>query len=654
MARNRRELAALQDELLTRAARRDLYTFIELAWRILEPATPFRSNWHVGLLAEYLTAVTRNQITRLVINIPPRYGKSLIVSVFWPIWEWIQFPSRRWLFVSHSDTLAHTHSLSRRHVIEDPWFRDRFPHVRLLKAQHAKAEFHNTRRGAMVALSMGGSITGKGGDRMIIDDPHSPDQAESDLQRQSTTDRFRITLSTRLNDKQHGAIVVVMQRLHVQDLSGVCLDLGFRHLCLPALAPRRTMIPLPISKTTLVREADEPLWPEREDRATLEGLRRTLGHYAFAGQYQQEPVPRSGGLFPREWWAYCHEAPTGPRTRIVQSWDLSFKGGDGSDFVVGLVAVVDGAMVYIIDRFKAKASFSDTCKAIKTMRARYPETAAILIEEAANGAAVIDTLQKEIPGVIAVTPEGGKVARAHAVQAQLEARQVVLLSPYSANGELRPDRLWVPDLVDVCAAFPKGAHDDDVDALTQLLVWLRKHPLVAPVSAVRQPEPFLKPRFGLYHDAFETRRPVSLASRARAFLALENGAGLARDGEAAIVREPKVHSPIEHSSEPEPVQTAVDLALPGQVESVESDPPAVVNNQPVVDRELLDGLGPGVTERNAEVPQLADTRTMGGEKASGELPLRIEPHGHDHSSPPGGNASPPTVSPYRRFHLRRR
>lgn len=518
---NPRSVALLQDEVLTRLARSKFEAFVELAWPVLEPTTPFLSNWHLSLIAEYLEAVTAGQIQRLVINMPPRYGKSLLTSVLWPVWEWIQFPSRRWLFVSHSDTLAKKHSLDRRLLIQHEWFRRRFPGIRLTQDQQAKAEFHNTRRGAMIATSMGGSITGKGGDRLVIDDPHSPDQVESDLQRQHAIDRFRISLSTRLDDKAHGAMVLVMQRLHTQDLSGLCLDLGFEHLCLPALAPKRTTILFPVSKKSVVREAEEPLWVARENRETLDQLRITLGSFGFAGQYQQDPLPRTGGMFPREWWRYYDALPATGRVQFVQSWDLTFKDSDGSDYVVGLVAARVGALVYLLDRFREKANFVATARAIQDMVARYPETSAVLIEDAANGPAIVDSLKGEIPGLMAVSPEGGKVARAHAVQPWIEAGQVHLPTPFSESGAPRHDRRWVDAFIGQCAAFPKAAHDDDVDALTQLLVWLRQNPHVEPAFAVRKPEPFFKPRLNMFprrNLLHQRNAHGDLASRAHAWV----------------------------------------------------------------------------------------------------------------------------------------
>jgi predicted phage terminase large subunit-like protein len=470
MKDNRRALAAIQDELLTRRAKESLRAFVECAWPVLEPATPFRPNWHIDLMCEYLEAITAGELHRLVVNIPPRYMKSLLTSVLWPSWEWIRRPSNRWLFISYAESLASRHSLDRRRLLRSPWFQGRWGQlIQLVKDQQAKLEFHNTRRGAMVATSMGGAVTGKGGNRIVLDDPHNPMQAESDTQRDRAIEFFNTTISTRLDDQREDAIVLVMQRLHTRDLTAVCLDYGYELLSLPAIAPQRTVIVFPRTNRELVREQDDVLWPERQGLAELEQQREVLGSYGFAGQYQQQPVPRETDMFRREWWEWFDMAPA-KFDSVLQSWDLSFKDGDRADYVVGLVAGRVGAKLYILDRYKAKASFVASCEAIKRMTTRYPETREILIEEAANGAAVVDVLRQQIRGVIAVKPDGGKFARANSIQPQLEARQVYLPRPRWPDGQRRPEYGWVDDFVDTCATFPLGEHDDDVDALSQLLL----------------------------------------------------------------------------------------------------------------------------------------------------------------------------------------
>jgi predicted phage terminase large subunit-like protein len=496
--------AALQDELLTREATKRLRVFLELAWPILEPAAPFLPNWHIDLLCEYLEAVTAGQITRLVINMPPRYGKSQLVSVMWPVWEWLHRPSRKWLFASYSEALAYKHSQDRRRILRDSWFQQRWGGVRLTREQQAKAEIQNTRRGVMAAVSMGGAVTGRGGNRLVIDDPHSPEQAESDVLRQQALTRFAQHLATRIDDKAHDAIIVVMQRLHEEDVTALCLELDYEHLCLPAYEPAPRTIVFPMSGRRFERQPDEPLWPAREGPAELAELRRTLGSHAFSAQYLQQPVPRVGGYFPREWWNRYDVPPT--EGQVVQSWDLSFKDGPGSDYVVGLVARRVGADVYLLGRHKSKASFTETLRAIREMLERYPETSAVLVESAANGEAVVDALKREVRGLIPVLPRGGKTARANAVGPWVQARQVYLPRTTTATGLIRPEHAWAVDFEDNCAAFPKGAHDDDVDAFTQLLVWLMEHSTAEPASAMRPPEPILPTRPKI-PSVFPRRRP---------------------------------------------------------------------------------------------------------------------------------------------------
>ena len=471
---DRRYVAALQAEQLKRWARQSLRGFVEQAWPLLEPTTPFLPNWHIDLICEYLEAVTVGELKQLVINIPPRYMKSLLVSVMWPVWEWLQSPESRWVFVSHSERLAVQFSLDRRELLLAPWYRglcgDR---VRLMQDQNEKTEYRNTHRGRMVATSIGGTVTGTGGNRIVVDDPHTPLAVESDAVRERVIEYFLRTLSTRLDDKQRGAIVVVMQRLHAQDLTATCLDLGYIHLCLPAEATSRTTITFPRSGRVVTRAPGDLLWPAREGPEEMAQRRVELGAYGFAGQYQQSPSPRTGGLFERGWWAFYDDLPTGVDAGI-QSWDLSVKGGPGHDFVVGLVAAGRGADIYLVDRVKAQLSFPDTLAAIRQTCRQYPSARTILVEDTANGPAVIDTLRHEIQGIIAVQPQGDKVQRATACAPRVEAGNVYLPRPTGPTERRLRARAWVDDFIEQLAAFPLGAHDDDVDAFTQLL--LRWHP----------------------------------------------------------------------------------------------------------------------------------------------------------------------------------
>jgi predicted phage terminase large subunit-like protein len=463
----------LQDALLKREAEHSLYSYVRQAWSLLEPDVPFLSNWHIEYIVEYLEAVTAGQITRLLVNLPPRYMKSLLVSVLWPTWEWIQTPERRWIFASYAESLSSKHSVDRRTILQSPWYQHRWgDRVRLASDQNVKHEFMNTRRGHMIATSIGGSITGKGGSRIVVDDPHNPLQAESDAQRESALAYFSRTLSTRLDNKNDDAIVVVMQRLHERDLAALCLELGFTHVCLPAEAEIPTRLAYPRSARVYHREPGDVLWPEREAAAVLAKQKVALGSAAYAGQYQQRPAPVGGLLFQREWFKFYDELP--PAETWLQSWDMTFKDGPSSDYVVGLQAATCGADIYLIDRRKGQWAFTETCRQVLDLCAWYPETEAVLIEDAANGSAIINVLGRQVPGIIAVTPEGGKYARAQAASPMVESGNVWLPNP-RPHGRLLPERAWVDDFVHACCVFPRGAHDDDVDALSQLIARCVRH-----------------------------------------------------------------------------------------------------------------------------------------------------------------------------------
>jgi predicted phage terminase large subunit-like protein len=462
------ELARLQEALLKKQASRSLYAFVEQAWAILQPSQSFQRNWHIPLICEYLEAVSVGQLKRLVINLPPRYMKSLLVSVMWPAWEWLRDPTSRWVFVSYSDQLSSKHSLDRRTLITSGWYRQNWgDRVQLSADQNAKHEFQNHRRGVMVATSIGGSITGKGGNRIVVDDPHNPLQAESDAQRETAIRYFTQTLSTRLDDKRHGAMVVVMQRLHEQDLTATCVDLGFELLSLPAESECRTEIVFPRSGRRHVRETGDLLWPEREGPDELAHQKRVLGSAAFAGQYQQRPAPVDGNIFKKDWWQFYDELPAEVQ-EFAQSWDMAFKDGPDNDYVVGLVAARHGSQIYLVDRVKGQWSFSETCRQFEALAMRYPQAVRKLVEDAANGPAIVSFLGDRIEGVIAVTPQGGKIARARAAQPRVEAGNIYLPNP-RPHGVLIEERAWVDDFLHACTVFPRGRHDDDVDAFTQLV-----------------------------------------------------------------------------------------------------------------------------------------------------------------------------------------
>jgi len=463
------ELLMLLEEEAKYQAELSLSAYIKQAWDVIEPGKEYLHNWHIDAISEHLEAVTAGQIKRLLINIPPRYMKSISVSVCWPTWEWIRKPETRWIFSAYSASLSTKHSVDRRTIIQSDWYRknwgDRFF---LVSDQNVKTEYLNDKRGVMVSTSVGGTATGKGGNRIVVDDPHNPQEAQSDTQRESGVTFFNQTLTTRLDNKKKDAIVVVMQRLHEKDLSGYLLAQGgWEHLCLPAEADKKTIIHMPISGKEIIRLPDDLLWPEREDVKEIAQVKKDLGSYGYAGQYQQRPSPAEGGIFKRHWWQFYTQVPQ--CQEYIQSWDCAFKGSAESDYVVGQVWGRVGAQFYLLDQVRAKMNFPATLQAVRNLTAKWPQAYLKLIEDKANGPAVISTLFAQIPGLVPVNPEGGKEVRAHAVSAAVEAGNVFLPSPQIAS--------WIDDWVEELTTFPNGEYDDQVDAFTQAVNRFLKFPI---------------------------------------------------------------------------------------------------------------------------------------------------------------------------------
>jgi hypothetical protein len=257
---------ALLDQSL---ARDSLAEFVRQAWHIIEPTTPLLWNWHLDAICEHLEAVANTDLVRLIVNLPPRSGKSLVASVLWPAWVWTKHASTRWLCASYSASLAVKFSIDRRTVITSQWYQERWP-ILLAGDQNQKQEFMNNTRGHMIATSPSGTATGKGGEIIVADDLQNPEMAESEAERRNVIRFFDEILSTRLDDKRRGRIVVIQQRTHQADLTGHLLEQGgWTHLCLPAEFERRTLISLPRTGRSIVKQEGDLLWPDREGRAEL-------------------------------------------------------------------------------------------------------------------------------------------------------------------------------------------------------------------------------------------------------------------------------------------------------------------------------------------------------------------------------------------------
>jgi predicted phage terminase large subunit-like protein len=444
----------------------DLAKFVRRFWPVLEPVTPLEWNWHLDLLCEHLTQAARGQCRRLIVNVPPRSMKSLLCTVLYPCWLWATGPERRFMFVSYADELSTDHSLFRRNVMNSPRFRQHWGGVvRFAKDQNLKTQYENTRQGVMFSTSISGAATGKGCDWLIVDDPQSARKAFSDAEREAVNRNFDLTFRSRLNNPTTGTIILVMQRLHEMDLTGHLLAKepgAWTHINLAAEAERDERWVFPITGNVKERRAGELLWPSRLSREVLADLKTALGSWAYAGQYQQSPAPLEGGIIKRKWLKFYRELP-GNRGTWIQSWDCTFKDARDSDFVVGQVWFQSGAEYYLVDQVRERMDFVRTRQAIQAMSRKYPQATAKLVENKANGPAVISSLRAEIDGIIPIEPRESKQARAHAVSPLFNAGNVFL-----------PEAPWTGDFIDELTKFPGSAHDDQVDACTQALLYLRQ------------------------------------------------------------------------------------------------------------------------------------------------------------------------------------
>lgn len=453
-------------QLLQAVLRTDLSSFIAKTFQTVDPATTYLPNWHIDAIAEYLTAASRGEIQRLIINIPPRSLKSVCVSVAWPAWLLGHDPSRRVMAASYSQILSLKHSLDCRLVLESDWYKSTFPQLALAEGQNEKAKFVTTKRGFRFATSVGGTATGEGGNFLIADDPHNPMQASSETFRGHAIDWFQQTFMSRLNDKKRGVVVVVMQRLHPQDLTGYLIErMGRRweHLCLPAIAEQQMVVSL--GNYHYLREAQEILHPSRENKLLLEQAKLELGSYGFSAQYQQQPLSLDNGMVKADW--VQRYAAAKDYTTLVQSWDTAIKTGEGKDYSVCTIWGMDMQNYYLLAVFRKRLEYPDL-KRMALSLAQEWKPHAILIEDKASGQMLVQDMQREgnFP-VIPIHPQHDKVTRFAGVTPLFEAGRVHL--PHH-----NPDTAWLADYEAELFGFPHIPHDDQVDATSQFLHWARQ------------------------------------------------------------------------------------------------------------------------------------------------------------------------------------
>jgi len=495
-AEKNRRLIAKERERLSRdteqirARCQTLAGFVREAWRVLEPGQPYIHGWHIDAICAHLEAITNGvflaagQSNRLVINVPPGTMKSLLVSVLWPAWEWGPrgLPAMRYVATSHSENFAKRDSRRMRDLVQSDWYQSLWPEVVL--ARSGEISFANTKTGFREGMPFG-SLTGARGDRVIIDDPHSTETAESDADRERTTRIFRESIPTRVNDPERSAIVVIMQRLHQADVSGVIESLGLEYirLVLPMeYEPERRCITKIGGQEFFAdprQQNGELLFPERFPRDVIERDKKALTAYAVAGQFQQRPAPREGGLFKRHWFEKVSAPPA--HRKIVRGWDLaaskqkSASSSSGPAYTAGLRLSVADGVYYIEDVRRDRAGPAEVNRLIKSTADHDPPGTRISIPQDPGQAAkgqVLSFAQLLTGFDVRFSPEtGDKEMRALPVSAQAEAGNVKII-----------DGPWNEAFLEEVSMFPSGTYKDQVDALSRAFSELLKMTRVPDVA----------------------------------------------------------------------------------------------------------------------------------------------------------------------------
>ncbi|MEM1131847.1 MAG: phage terminase large subunit [Pseudomonadota bacterium] len=450
----------------------DFAFFLRFAFNELGGEGHYCHNWHIDAIIHQLNRVRKAENRRLMVTMPPRHLKSITISIAWTAWILGHNPALKFLCVSYGQDLADDHARNCLKIMQSRWYKAAFP--RMMLARRSIADFSTTAGGGRISTSVDGVTTGFGADIIIVDDPMKAQDAMSPNAREKIKSWFHETLIQRLNNQETGAILVVMQRLHEDDLVGLLQkDRQWHELCLPAIAEKDEAIPMSHGRSYCRREGCA-LHPARMSLATLLE-RKAANPLVFASQYQQAPVPTVGNIIDPAWLkTYDSEVLDASYGEIVQSWDSASKDNPFSDFSVCVTALIRGKSIYILDVFRARLEFH-ALKAKAIALAQTHGASTVLIEDAASGTALIQSLRADdtrgVPYPIARRPEGDKLTRAMGASAMIQAGRLFL--PSAAH--------WLGDFTSELLGFPLARNDDQVDALSQLLNWVQQRDMVPDV-----------------------------------------------------------------------------------------------------------------------------------------------------------------------------
>lgn len=447
--------------LLNAILRNDFESFLQRCLAMLNPGTPYLPNWHISAIAYQLERVRRGEINRLIINMPPRHLKSLTVTVAFTAFVLGLDPKQRLYAISYGSELSLKHARDFRAIVESSWYRDAFPHMRIIRG--TDDDVMTSKRGFRKATSVGGALTGMGGNMIIIDDPQKPADALSEPLRNKVIDWVSNTLMSRLDNKETGAIILVTQRVHMNDLSGFLMTEreGWEILSLPAIAEANESIPIS-DNDFHHRRIGEALHPAHESLETLLRLQQELGPDVFAAQYQQDPVPAGGNMIKREWFRYYdkHELPERSwRTKIIMSLDAAAKDGAQNDYSAITTFLVDDGNYYLLDVTRGRYIYPLLRSTVMELAKRFkPDW--VLIEDASTGTALAQELKPILRRPVELVKiEHNKEIRLYVQQAKFAAGLVRFPRGAPFLAELERELL----------TFPQSKNDDQVDSISQAL-----------------------------------------------------------------------------------------------------------------------------------------------------------------------------------------
>lgn len=442
--------------------RNDLSAFTMRVFRTLQPKQELKWSWHNDLICEYLTACFNRDIKRLIINVPPRSLKSITTSVAFPAWVLGKNPSEKILTSSYGHSLSTKHSRETRTIVQSDWYRELFPNVILSHDVNTQSEFETTEKGARLSTSVGGGVTGQGGDILIVDDPHNVVDALSATKRQTALDWFDTSFTSRENDPENSVYIIIQQRVHEGDLTGHLLTKedeydDWHHLCIPMEMEEDTTYHYPISGKIKEKKEGDLLNPERWSEKKVRKLKVDLGSLAYAGQYQQRPAPAEGNIFKKIWFGEYFVKPESGT--VYQSWDTAYKEQQVNDPSVCTTWLEYEKNYYLLDVFEERMDYPKLKRAVIQKATEY-KADIVLIEDKASGQSLIQELKRDtnIP-IKPIMPDANKLTRASQSTSIVEAGRVFL-----------PDKIgWKQKYLSQLLTFPNATHDDMVDSTSQFL-----------------------------------------------------------------------------------------------------------------------------------------------------------------------------------------